>query len=194
MIKDLIKVANKLDSLGLTKEADFLDSIINKNAGLYKSKMEGSRWPDNYSDHWFNKDIFFSLNEKDIASDYLIKKYNLRVVKTPDEYIQFMEVQPWQEEKVRRAIENNPRSENFMPFIPAMDPESESTSFSTTAKRPVGDVTSEQLIKLLVADKDTEDPRYKDYKMDSNLFKRIKSGNDLGYQDLNDLELKILGI
>jgi hypothetical protein len=28
MIKDLIKVANRLDALGLTKEADIIDSII----------------------------------------------------------------------------------------------------------------------------------------------------------------------
>lgn len=32
MIKNLIKVANRLDSLGLTKEADYLDSIIRKLA------------------------------------------------------------------------------------------------------------------------------------------------------------------
>lgn len=32
MLKDLIKIANKLDSLGLTKEADFLDNIIKKIA------------------------------------------------------------------------------------------------------------------------------------------------------------------
>jgi hypothetical protein len=33
MIKDLVKIANKLDSLGLKKEADFLDSLIKKMAG-----------------------------------------------------------------------------------------------------------------------------------------------------------------
>lgn len=32
MIKDLTKVANRLDSLGLTKEADFLDNLILKFA------------------------------------------------------------------------------------------------------------------------------------------------------------------
>lgn len=32
MIKDLIKVANRLDSLGLAKEADYLDAIIKKLA------------------------------------------------------------------------------------------------------------------------------------------------------------------
>jgi len=30
MLKDLIKVSNRLDSLGLTKEADYLDSVIRK--------------------------------------------------------------------------------------------------------------------------------------------------------------------
>lgn len=32
MLKDLVKVANRLDSLGLTKEADFLDNLIYKIA------------------------------------------------------------------------------------------------------------------------------------------------------------------
>ena len=35
MIKDLAKVANKLDSIGLTKEADFLDKMISKLASHY---------------------------------------------------------------------------------------------------------------------------------------------------------------
>lgn len=32
MLKDLVKVANKLDSIGLTKEADYLDEVITKLA------------------------------------------------------------------------------------------------------------------------------------------------------------------
>ncbi len=34
MLKDLVKVANRLDSLGFSKEADFLDSIIRKIAAM----------------------------------------------------------------------------------------------------------------------------------------------------------------
>lgn len=30
MIKELVKIANKLDSVGLTKEADYLDAVIRK--------------------------------------------------------------------------------------------------------------------------------------------------------------------
>lgn len=33
MIKDLVKVATKLDSLGLKREADYIDSLIRKIAG-----------------------------------------------------------------------------------------------------------------------------------------------------------------
>lgn len=33
MLKDLLKVANKLDALGLTKEADVVDTLIQKIAG-----------------------------------------------------------------------------------------------------------------------------------------------------------------
>lgn len=32
MLKDLVKIANKLDSLGLTKEADIIDAYLNKVA------------------------------------------------------------------------------------------------------------------------------------------------------------------
>jgi hypothetical protein len=32
MLKDLVTVANKLDSLGLSKEADFIDRVIEKHS------------------------------------------------------------------------------------------------------------------------------------------------------------------
>jgi hypothetical protein len=38
MLKDLVKVSNRLDSLGLHKEADFLDSLLRKEAGEDKSE------------------------------------------------------------------------------------------------------------------------------------------------------------
>lgn len=41
MLKDLLKVANKLDALGLTKEADVVDSLINKMAGKWSHKGMG---------------------------------------------------------------------------------------------------------------------------------------------------------
>lgn len=40
MIKDLIKLANRLDSKGLTKEADYLDSIIQKEAKKKKEEVQ----------------------------------------------------------------------------------------------------------------------------------------------------------
>ena len=33
MLKDLVRLANRLDELGLRKEADFLDSVIKKHSG-----------------------------------------------------------------------------------------------------------------------------------------------------------------
>jgi hypothetical protein len=41
MLKDLIKVANELDALGLTKEADVVDSLIGKVAGKWSHKRKG---------------------------------------------------------------------------------------------------------------------------------------------------------
>jgi hypothetical protein len=43
MIKELIKIANELDSRGLRKEADYLDSIINKDASFIPKKIEPFR-------------------------------------------------------------------------------------------------------------------------------------------------------
>jgi len=40
MLKDLIKVSNRLDALGLTKEADYLDSVIKKLSGSNPSQAE----------------------------------------------------------------------------------------------------------------------------------------------------------
>jgi hypothetical protein len=37
MIRDLVKVANKLDSLGLQREADIIDALITKMAGVTRS-------------------------------------------------------------------------------------------------------------------------------------------------------------
>jgi len=37
MLKELVKIANKLDSLGLTKEADVLDSFIQKTAAATRT-------------------------------------------------------------------------------------------------------------------------------------------------------------
>lgn len=48
MIKELVKVASKLDALGLTKEADYLDKMIAKIAGrdgywsASKQKFDGA--------------------------------------------------------------------------------------------------------------------------------------------------------
>ena len=43
MIKELIKIANELDSRGLSEEADYLDSIINKDASFIPKKIEPFR-------------------------------------------------------------------------------------------------------------------------------------------------------
>jgi hypothetical protein len=39
MLKDLLKVANKLDALGLSKEADTVDTLIQKIASKYNTTM-----------------------------------------------------------------------------------------------------------------------------------------------------------
>lgn len=106
MVKDLIKIADKLDSLGFHKEASEIDEMIRKTSGIFKSKAEGSKFEDDPSKQWFKKDIFDNVRiEAFVKYDYVVKKYKDKVVKTPDEYIKYMEIQPWQEQKIRRHIE-----------------------------------------------------------------------------------------
>lgn len=57
MIKELAKVANKLDSLGLTKEADLLDSLIRKEA---TEDLEG-KYKLRYLHRLLGKDEFSKL-------------------------------------------------------------------------------------------------------------------------------------
>lgn len=58
MIKDLIKVANKLDSLGLQKEADYLDSVIRKLATDYLEKHPLDWTDEDYEDFERDEETF----------------------------------------------------------------------------------------------------------------------------------------
>ena len=183
MLKDLIKLASDLDNTGLYVEAGKIDNMLRKFSGLYKSKEEGSRW-DNNSSEWFKRDIFEMIPEQNIASDYLIKKYNLKVAGTPDEYISFMEVQPWQEEKVRRAIAAHPPSKSFHPEYVG-----ESSEGGVVRSDSSEALESEDIVKLLVTDKDDS----VQYKMSQDLFKKIVSGGGLTKGDLTEADFAILG-
>lgn len=71
MLKELAKVASKLYSLGLTKEADYLDLIIQKSAGLDDEQTDDEptqegfpSGPKSYSDYAITLDELISkLNE-----------------------------------------------------------------------------------------------------------------------------------
>lgn len=43
MLRELVKMASKLDALGLTKEADTIDALIEKMAGTWSRKGVGVR-------------------------------------------------------------------------------------------------------------------------------------------------------
>lgn len=53
MFKNLVKIANKLDSLGLTKEADVLDRYIAKVAGIYQDSIKNP--PPEWAQEAFKK-------------------------------------------------------------------------------------------------------------------------------------------
>lgn len=48
MLRDLVKIANKLDSLGLQKEADIIDAFITKEATAI---VGGEKWLQNFVDY-----------------------------------------------------------------------------------------------------------------------------------------------
>lgn len=87
MIKDLTKVANKLDSIGLTKEADMLDRIIKKiaqdsswememfNKAKEVSGAEAEAWKDKVEESWVRRKILryeenkFGYDDFDLESE-----------------------------------------------------------------------------------------------------------------------------
>lgn len=191
MIKDLAKLANDLDVSGLHKEAERIDGILQKLAGIYKSQAEGSKEEDTFM-NWYDRETFDALGEKEIAIHYLTQK-NIFGVSTPTEYMEKFEVQDWQKEKVMRAIKNNPPSPSFQPQWQANQTGYLYGGGSKSWRKetmPMGDVNDKQLIKLLVADKDDS----VQYKLSADLFQRIKNGEDLDFQDLSPADLAILNI
>lgn len=71
MIKELIKISNKLDLIGLTKEADELDGIMRKMAGSPISDEEGA-------------DYEICLSEKPNFDEGALKKLFLDFAKNND--------------------------------------------------------------------------------------------------------------
>lgn len=190
MLKDLVKLADQFDHSGLHKEAEKIDFLLEKLAGIYKSEEEGSKEPDTFM-KWYDRDTFDALDEREIATHYLTQK-NMFGINTPTEYLEKFEVQGWQKDKVMRAIKNNPPSPSFQPQYQANQQPGRyvgSKSWKSEAM-PMGDVTTAQIVRLLVADKDNGIP----YKMSPDLFEKIKSNEDLDYQDLSPEDLNVLGV
>jgi hypothetical protein len=191
MLKDLAKLATDMDHSGLHKEAERIDFLLEKLAGVYKSQGEGSKEEDTFM-KWYDRDTFNALGEQEIAVHYLTQK-NMFGVNTPSEYMEKFEIQDWQKDKVMKAIRNNPPSPSFQPQWQA---DQKGYLYGGGSKSwkgetmPMGDVNPEQLVKLLIADKDDG----VQYKMSGELFNRIKGGEDLDFQDLSPADLAILKI
>lgn len=69
MLKDLVKLANRLDSLGLTKEADLIDSILHKKSSEDSPGEPGWEWREPRGMKFFlrrlnelMRDIFDAVN------------------------------------------------------------------------------------------------------------------------------------
>ena len=69
MIKDLLKIANHLDSKGLTKEADYLDSIIKKIAAGMDGDLTQLGWEGDGLHDWED----YSPRDPDLTIDDVIE-------------------------------------------------------------------------------------------------------------------------
>lgn len=54
MFRNLAKIANKLDSLGLTKEADVIDRYLEKTAGQFDVKSPPPQWAQDLFKRWLD--------------------------------------------------------------------------------------------------------------------------------------------
>ena len=99
MIKELIKLANHLDSRGLIKEADYLDEII-KKAETYENSEENNEnniesyqrfYSDktvqkHYDDAWDLATKAFSDNIYEEVFNFIKRKYNLKEISEDIKY------------------------------------------------------------------------------------------------------------
>ena len=74
MIKNLVKVANRLDSLGLTKEADTLDAIIRK----LSAEADPTRLVDTSMRETLSSDTPAAPDPLQNVVSYLSESYPLR--------------------------------------------------------------------------------------------------------------------
>jgi len=58
MLKDLVRLANRLDGLGLIKEADFLDSVIKKHSSHHAEDRRKCDKCEGLYHEMYRKDVF----------------------------------------------------------------------------------------------------------------------------------------
>jgi hypothetical protein len=114
MLKDLIKVANKLDSLGLSKEADLLDSLINKiasdNLEIEPEEM-GSSLPKELD--YVDESIFdLKTKIKNYYGDRLPSIDFLEI--SPETMTYYVEELPEDKEELYRIISDHVRTNDWL--------------------------------------------------------------------------------
>lgn len=71
MLKELAKIANRLDSMGLKLEADGIDSLIRKIAGKHRDESEDpGDWSESKWDEWDSQAGTFGKNEYTVVQLY----------------------------------------------------------------------------------------------------------------------------
>ena len=71
MIKELVKMANRLDAMGLKVEADGIDNLIRKIAGEHRDESEDpGDWSESKWDEWDSQAGTFGKNKYSVVQLY----------------------------------------------------------------------------------------------------------------------------
>jgi hypothetical protein len=176
MKKDLIKLANDLDSMGYVNLANKVDSLL-KMAGQLYDVPSG----------WGLKSNFSLVKPESIASHYYDQANRKGTPEDLQSYIADNDVLDWQKEKVTSAIMSDSRWSGSASGVVGSE-EGASTD------RPV---TKGELEKLVMHSMDSGNT----YKMSDDMYEKIKDfifgegnlpkdspSNDVMLSDLNDVE------
>jgi hypothetical protein len=172
MKKDLIKLANDLDSMGYVRLANKIDNLLKMAGELYDV-------PSN----WGNKDTFALVRAETIANHYYDQAKRQGTPEALQSYIVDNDVLDWQKEKVTSAIMSDPRWSS-----------SSAGGMTNSDSRPV---TKGELEKLVMHSMDPSNT----YKMSDDMYEKIKHfifgdgnlpkdspSNNVMLSDLNDVE------
>jgi len=166
MKKELVKLAYELDKIGYAKIANKVDSLLIKISGHEK-------WDVLYETNW--KENWWAIWPETIRDHYYGNERRAGTQRSLDSYIKENKVSDFQLEKVISSVQNDPR------WTDAKN--SEATPKVEATPEVEVEVTADDFLKLLIADRDPSNP----YKMSDETFRLVMGGE--GKLTPKDLEI-----